>query len=75
VDDGATGPAVPRALPLWLTVVLGLAGATVAVWGVHAARGLLGPVALACVLTVVAHPSSVRWCAAACGEGSPSHWQ
>jgi AI-2 transport protein TqsA len=56
VDDGVTGPAVPRALPLWLTVVLGVAGTTVAVWGVHAARGLLGPVALAFVLTVVAHP-------------------
>jgi AI-2 transport protein TqsA len=52
-DDG---PAVPRAVPLWLTVVLGVAGAAVALWGVHAARAFLGPVFLAFVLTVVAHP-------------------
>jgi AI-2 transport protein TqsA len=49
-------PAVPRALPLWLTVVLGVAGTAIALWGVHAARSLLGPVLLAFVLTVVVHP-------------------
>jgi AI-2 transport protein TqsA len=55
-DDGVTGAAVPRAVPLWLIVVLGVAGTAVALWGIHAARGVLGPVALAFVLTVVAHP-------------------
>src|SRR5206468_2992413 len=45
-----------RALPLWLIVVLGLAGATIAVWGMHALSGLLAPILLAFVLTVVAQP-------------------
>jgi AI-2 transport protein TqsA len=45
-----------RALPLWLTVVLGLAGTAGALWGLHAAAPILGPVVLAFVLTVVAHP-------------------
>ncbi|MGY1793063.1 AI-2E family transporter [Geodermatophilus sp. SYSU D00525] len=45
-----------RALPLWLTVVLGVAGTAVALWGIHAAAPILGPVVLAFVLTVVAHP-------------------
>jgi predicted PurR-regulated permease PerM len=49
-----SGPA--RVLPLWLTVVLGVAGTAVAVWGIHAAAWILGPVLLAFVLTVVAHP-------------------
>ena len=49
-------PAVQRALPLWLTVVLGVAGTAVALWGIHAASSILGPVVLAFVLTVVAHP-------------------
>ena len=49
-------PTVPRALPLWLTVVLGAAGTAVALWGIHAASSILGPVVLAFVLTVVAHP-------------------
>ncbi|MCU1671150.1 MAG: putative PurR-regulated permease PerM [Blastococcus sp.] len=43
-------------LPLWLTVVLGVAGSSVALWGVHAASPILGPVLLAFVLTVVVHP-------------------
>jgi predicted PurR-regulated permease PerM len=47
---------VRRALPLWLTVVLGVAGAAVAVWGIHAGAALLGPIFLALVLTVVVHP-------------------
>lgn len=45
-----------RALPLWLVVVLGAAGTSVAVWGIHGASRILGPVFLAFVLTVVAHP-------------------
>ena len=49
-------PDAHRVLPLWLTVVLGVAGAAVAVWGIHAAAPILGPVVLAFVLTVVAHP-------------------
>jgi AI-2 transport protein TqsA len=49
-------PAVRRVLPLWLTVVLGVAGTAVAVWGIHTAARVLGPIILAFVLTVVAHP-------------------
>ena len=51
-----TEPGTARVLPLWLTVVLGVAGTAVAVWGIHTARWILGPVLLAFVLTVVAHP-------------------
>ena len=49
-------PTPARVLPLWLTVVLGVAGASVAVWGIHNGRWILAPVLLAFVLTVVAHP-------------------
>jgi AI-2 transport protein TqsA len=49
-------PQVGRVLPLWLTVVLGVAGTAAAVWGLHAGAGILGPVVLAFVLAVVAHP-------------------
>jgi AI-2 transport protein TqsA len=49
-------PDVGRVLPLWLTVVLGVAGTAGALWGIHAAAPILGPVVLAFVLTVVAHP-------------------
>jgi AI-2 transport protein TqsA len=49
-------PPVGRVLPLWLTVVLGVAGTAGAVWGLHAGAPILGPVFLAFVLTVVAHP-------------------
>ncbi|MGY1726896.1 AI-2E family transporter [Geodermatophilus sp. SYSU D01062] len=55
-EDGGSGAPGRRDRPLWLTVVLGVAGTAVALWGVHALRGILGPVALAFVLTVVAHP-------------------
>jgi predicted PurR-regulated permease PerM len=41
---------------LWLTVVLGVAGTAVAVWGIRGAAPILAPVALAFVLTVVVHP-------------------
>ena len=49
-------PELGRVLPLWLTVVLGVAGTAAALWGIHAASPVLGPVFLAFVLTVVAHP-------------------
>src|SRR5687768_9334273 len=49
-------PEVRRVLPLWLTVVLGVAGTAGAIWGIHAGARILGPVFLAFVLTVVAHP-------------------
>jgi predicted PurR-regulated permease PerM len=49
-------PEVRQGLPPWSLVVLGVAGGSVAVWGMHAAAPLLGPVLLAFVLTVVAHP-------------------
>ena len=47
---------VPRALPIWLTALLGLAAASITIWGLHAAAGFVAPVLLAFVLTVVAHP-------------------
>jgi AI-2 transport protein TqsA len=43
-------------LPRWLTVVLGLAGTAIAVLGMRAASGVLAPILLALVLTVVVHP-------------------
>ncbi|MGY1631146.1 AI-2E family transporter [Geodermatophilus sp. SYSU D01186] len=49
-------PEVRRALPLWLTVVLGTAGAAVALWGVSTYAGFLAPVLLAFVLVVTVHP-------------------
>ncbi|MGY1707440.1 AI-2E family transporter [Geodermatophilus sp. SYSU D00697] len=49
-------PEVRRALPLWLTVVLGVAGAAGALWGISTYSGLLAPVLLAFVLTVTASP-------------------
>jgi AI-2 transport protein TqsA len=49
-------PGVGRVVPLWLIVVLGVAGTAGAIWGISAASGILGPVVLAFVLTVVAHP-------------------
>jgi predicted PurR-regulated permease PerM len=54
--DGVVKPELGRVLPLWLTVVLGVAGAAAALWGMHAAAPIMGPVVLAFVLTVVAHP-------------------
>ena len=49
-------PEFGRVLPLWLTVIFGVAGTAAALWGIHAAAPVLGPVFLAFVLTVVAHP-------------------
>src|SRR4051812_24006454 len=49
-------PGARPAVPIWLTVLLGVAAAAVSLWGVHAAAPVLGPVFLAFVLTVVAHP-------------------
>src|SRR4051794_15803229 len=51
-----TEPEVRRTLPLWLTVVLGVAGTAVAIGGIRAAAPILGPVVLAFVLTVTVHP-------------------
>lgn len=45
-----------RGLPLWLTVIFGLAATAVTVWGLHTAAALVAPLLLAFVLTVVAHP-------------------
>jgi AI-2 transport protein TqsA len=49
-------PGDRRALPLWLVVVLGVAASGVAFSSIRAAAPILGPVALAFVLVVVAHP-------------------
>src|SRR3954447_6369700 len=53
---GMPEPQVTRVLPLWLLVLLGGAAAGGALSSIHAARWILGPVILAFVLTVVAHP-------------------
>jgi AI-2 transport protein TqsA len=53
---GMPAPGVGRVLPLWLTVILGVAGTAAAVAGINAAAPILGPIVLAFVLTVVAHP-------------------
>ena len=48
----------PRSLasPPWLPLVVGVAGTFIAVWGLHAMAGLIGPILLAFVLTVTVHP-------------------
>jgi AI-2 transport protein TqsA len=51
-----TDPEGGRALPLWLTVVLGLAGTAGALWGISTYSGIVAPVLLALVLTVTASP-------------------
>ena len=43
-------------LPRTLVVLLGTAAAVVTLGGLHAARGILGPLFLALVLTIVVHP-------------------
>ena len=53
---GMDEPRSGRTLPLWLTVVLGVAGTAVAVMGLSAGASIIGPIVLAFVLTVVAHP-------------------
>lgn len=47
---------VQRALPRWLIVILGAAGTVVALAGIRAAAGLIGPVFLALMLVVTVHP-------------------
>src|SRR4051794_8711849 len=47
---------VGRVLPLWLVVLLGVAGTAGAFAGIHSYREILGPIIPAFVLTVVAHP-------------------
>jgi len=68
----ATPPEVgrPLALPRALLVLLGASAAVVTMAGVHAARGILGPLFLALVLTILVHPVRERlqrrvpgWCA------------
>jgi predicted PurR-regulated permease PerM len=56
MSEPGAAPAPARVLPLWLTVVLGVAGAAIAFWGIRNASWILAPVLLAFVLTVVAHP-------------------
>jgi AI-2 transport protein TqsA len=56
IVGGMPEPEVRRSLPLWLTVVLGLAGVAGALWGISTYARLLAPVLLALVLTVTAHP-------------------
>jgi predicted PurR-regulated permease PerM len=51
-----TQPQAGRAFPLWLTVVLGVAGAAVALGGIRGAAPILAPVLLAFVLAVTVHP-------------------
>jgi len=68
----ATPPQVDNvlALPRALLVLLGASAAVVTMAGVHEARGILGPLFLALVLTIVVHPVRERlqrrvpgWCA------------
>ena len=47
---------VTHAMPRATIILLGLAGATVTVFGLSAMRGVAAPVALALVLTICAHP-------------------
>ena len=47
---------VRRVSAVWLPVVGGVAGTVIAIWGLHATAGLLGPILLAFVLTVTVHP-------------------
>src|SRR4051794_24668249 len=56
MEPGAGRSALPRAL----VVLIGLAAATVVIAGMRAAGDLLGPVLLALVLTILAHPLR-RW--------------
>ena len=53
-------PAADGLLPRPLAVLAGSAAAVVTLAGVHAARGILGPLFLALVLTIVVHPLRVR---------------
>jgi len=54
--DVTRSAGVHRAVPRWLTVVLGLAGTALAVLGMRAASSVLAPILLALVLTVAVHP-------------------
>lgn len=47
-------------MPRPVAVLLGLAGATVVAFGMHALRGVLAPVLVAGVLVICAHPLRVR---------------
>jgi AI-2 transport protein TqsA len=54
--SGVTQAEIRRGFPVWLPVVVGVAGTVIAIWGLHAMAGLLGPILLAFVLTVTVHP-------------------
>ena len=54
-------PGVGRVLPLWLTVILGVAGTAAAVAGINAAAPILGPIVLAFVLTALANYLRASW--------------
>ena len=56
IVGGMPEPETRRALPLWLTVVLGVGGTAAALWGISTYAGLLAPALLAFVLTVTASP-------------------
>ena len=47
---------IRRGSAVWLPVVGGVAGTAIAIWGLHATAGLLGPILLAFVLTVTVQP-------------------
>jgi predicted PurR-regulated permease PerM len=59
VSVAPTRPVGGAFLPRTLAVLLGAAAAVVTLTGVHAARGILGPLFLALVLTIVVHPVRV----------------
>jgi AI-2 transport protein TqsA len=60
VSEATSTPTRGAPLPRSLLLLLGSAAAVVTVAGIHAARGILGPLFLALVLTIVVHPVHVR---------------
>ena len=63
MSEAPSRPGSLTPLPRTLVVLLGSAAAVVTLAGVHAARGILGPLFLALVLTILVHPVRV-WLAA-----------
>ena len=62
-------------LPVWLTLLLGVAGSAVALWGPRDASPVLGPVAVAFVLAVVVHSLIGARVRRGDGRGSRSTWR
>jgi predicted PurR-regulated permease PerM len=60
VSVAPSRPVSGAPLPRTLVVLVGAAAAVVTLAGVHAARGILGPLFLALVLTILVHPVRVR---------------